>query len=107
MAHGGDPAAVRTATPSIALQPVRPDTGLPDGGTIRFVEDEILDLVRGPDGVTMVTTRHRSYWVTPTPGKIGDMFKALQPGGAHLDDSLHPLPACDCAYCTYWRRGPE
>ena len=69
MAHGGDPTAVRTARPSIALQPVRPDTGLPDGGTIRFVEDEILDLVRCPDGVTMVTTSHRHYLVTPTPEK--------------------------------------
>ena len=103
MAHGGDPVAVGTAKPSIALQPVWPDTGLPDGGTIRFVQDEILDLVPCKDGVTMVKTRQRSFLVTPTPGRIRDMFKALQPGGAHLDDSLHPLPACDCAYCTYWR----
>ena len=98
---------MRTARPSIALQPVWPDARLPDGGTRRFVEDEILELVRCPDGVTMVTTRHRSYLVTPTPAQIRDMFKAVQPGGAHIDDSLHPLAACDCAYCTYWRRGPE
>ena len=98
---------MRPAKPSIALQPVWPDTGRPDGGTIRFVEDGILELVRYQDGVTMVTTRHGSYLVSPTPGQIRDMFKALQPGGAHLDDSLDPLADCDCAYCTYWRRGPQ
>ena len=99
---------MRTARSSIALQPVWPDTGLPDGGPIRFVEDEILELVRCPDELTMVkTTRHGSYLVTPTPEEIRDMFKAVQPGGVHIDDSLHPLAACACAYCTYWRRGPE